>query len=256
MCKGPLPARRSSNPRGTWARRGTGYAFCVLPIAAIADDPFQHNGVDKVYHPYVQPLETEIEYRSVYQTDGNPLEDGVARHRFAIGRAITDRVFIEGYLIGKETPLDDFRLDAWELETRVQLTEQGEFWADWGVLFELERERSDSITETSAVILMEKEISPSWIATVNFGTEYEFGSDIDNEWDFDLAAQLRYRFSERFEPSLEFYSDEFTSAAGPVFQGVERLGFARKMYWEIGVLFPLNNTTPDSTYRFLLEFEF
>ena len=50
----------------------------VIPVAALADDPFQHNGVNKVYHPYVQPLETEIEYRSVYHTDGDPLEDGVA----------------------------------------------------------------------------------------------------------------------------------------------------------------------------------
>ncbi len=228
----------------------------MAPALAWADNPFQHNGVDKVYHPYVQPLETEIEYRSVLQTDGNPLEDGVAMHRFAIGRAISDRVFVEAYLIGKETPQDDFRLDGWELETRVQLTEQGEFWADWGVLFEYERERSESITEAAAVILMEKEITPFWITTLNFGTEYEFGSDIENEWDFDVAAQLRYRFSERFEPSVEYYKDEFTSAAGPVFQGVERFGIARKFYWEVGVLFPLNNTTPDTTYRFLLEFEF
>lgn len=232
------------------------YALGAVPVAGLADDPFQHNGVDKVYHPYVQPLETEIEYRSVYQTDGDPLEDGVARHRFAIGRAVTDRVFVEGYLIGKETPLDGFELYAWELETKVQLTEQGEFWADWGVLFELEKERSESITELAAVLLMEKEITPTWIGTVNFGTEYEFGSDIDNEFDFDVAAQLRYRFSERFEPGLEFYSDEITSAAGPVFQGVERFGIARKFYWEFGALFPLNKTTPDTTIRFMLEFEF
>ncbi|MEZ5491551.1 MAG: hypothetical protein R3F50_14715 [Gammaproteobacteria bacterium] len=228
----------------------------VIPGAALADDPFQHNGVDKVYHPYVQPLETEIEYRTVYHTDDDPLEDGVARHRFAIGRAVTDRIFVEGYLIGKETPLDDFRLDAWELETKVQLTEQGEFWADWGVLFEFERERSESITELGVALLMEKQISSTLIGTVNFGTEYEFGSDIDNEFDFDVAAQLRYRFSERFEPGLEFYSDEITSAAGPVFQGVERFGVARKLFWELGALFPLNDTTPDTTIRFMLEFEF
>ncbi|MCB1670433.1 MAG: hypothetical protein R3F41_03035 [Gammaproteobacteria bacterium] len=229
---------------------------CVLPVVALADDPFQHNGVDKVYHPYVQPLETEIEYRSVYQTDGESLEDGVSRHRLAIGRALTDRVFVEGYLIGKESPQDDFYLDRWELETKIQLTEQGEYWADWGLLFEFERARSESITETAAVVLMEKEVSPSWITTMNFRTEYEFGSDIANEWDFDVAAQLRYRFSERFEPSVEYYADEFTSALGPVFQGVERLGIARKFYWEAGVLFPLNDTTPDSTFRFMLEFEF
>lgn len=221
----------------------------------LADDPFQHNGVDKVYHPYVQPLETEIEYRAVYQTDGDPLEDGVARHRLSIGRAITDRVFVEGYVIGRETRQDDFRLDAYELETKIQLTEQGEFWADWGLLFEFERERSESITELGAALLIEKEFG-SWVGTLNFGTEYEYGSDISNEFDFEVAAQLRYRFSERMEPAVEWYEDEFTSAIGPVLQGLERLEGNRKVRWEFGALFPLNDTTPDQTFRLILEFEF
>ena len=155
----------------------------IAPAPGFADDPFQHNGVDKVYHPYVQPLETEIEYRTVYQTDDDPLEDGVARHRLSIGRAITDRIFVEGYLIGKKTPQDDFRLDAYELETKIQLTEQGEFWADWGILLEFEKERSESITELGAALLIEKEFG-SWVGTLNLGTEYEYGSDIKNEFDF------------------------------------------------------------------------
>ena len=96
----------------------------------------------------------------------------------------------------------------------------------------------------------------SWVGTLNLGTEYEYGSDIKNEFDFEAAAQLRYRFSEHFEPAIEIYADEFTYAVGPVFQGLERLDRNRKVHWEIGALFPLNNTTPDTTFRFLLEFEF
>ena len=227
----------------------------TITVPGFADDPFQHNGVDRVYHPYVQPLETEIEYRTVYQTDGDPLEDGVAQHRLSIGRAVTDRVFVEGYLIGKETSQNSLRLDAYEIETRVQLTEQGEFWADWGLLFEYEKERSDSVTELGAALLIEKEFG-SWTTTLNLGTEYEFGSDIRNEFDFELAAQLRYRLSERLEPGLEYYEDEFTSAIGPVLQGLERVGINRKLHWEFGAFLPLNNSTPDTTYRFLLEYEF
>jgi hypothetical protein len=226
-----------------------------VSLSAYADDPFQHNGVDKVYHPYVQPLETEIEYRSIYQTDDDPLEDGILRQRLGIGRAITDRVFVEGYLIGKKTRQKGFRLDAYELEARVQLTEQGEFWADWGVLFELERERSESVTELGAVLLLEKELG-AWVGTLNLGTEYEFGSDIDNEFDVNTALQLRYRYSERFEPALELYVDEFTSALGPVIQGLERFSGNRKVHWEFGTFLPLNNTTPDTVFRLLLEFEF
>ena len=73
---------------------------------------------------------------------------------------------------------------------------------------------------------------------------------------FEAAAQFRYRLSERLEPAIEWYEDELTSAIGPVLQGLERLDGNRKIRWEFGVLFRLNNTTPDNTYRFNLEFEF
>jgi len=58
------------------------------------------------------------------------------------------------------------------------------------------------------------------------------------------------------EPAIEWYEDEFTSALGPVFQGLERIGNNKKLLWELGILFPMNKTTPDNTYRFMLEYEF
>jgi len=236
-------------------KHSIGLCLSLAACYCLADDPFQHNGIDKIYHPYVLPLETEIEYRTIFQTDENSAEDGISRHQFSVGRSITDNVYMEGYLVGKETPQDKFRLEGYELETKIQLTEQGQYWADWGLLLELARERSESANEFATVLLTEKEFG-NWVGTLNFGAEYEWGSDIENEIDFQAAAQFRYRFSERFEPAVEWYEDEFTSALGPILQGLERLTGNKKVHWEIGALFPLNNTTPDTTFRFLLEFEF
>ncbi|MEX2129872.1 MAG: hypothetical protein WD772_00170, partial [Pseudohongiellaceae bacterium] len=69
-----------------------------------ADNPEQHNGIDKIYHPYVQPLEREFEYRSIYQTDSDPGEDDILRQRFGFGRSVSERIFVEAYLIGIKPP--------------------------------------------------------------------------------------------------------------------------------------------------------
>ena len=227
----------------------------LLTQSAFGDNQAQHNGVDKIYHPYVNALEKEFEYRVLYQNDGIPAEDDILRHRIGYGQAVNDRVFLELNILNINPPDGSSRLEAYELEARMQLTEQGEYWADWGIVFELERQRSDAVTELASTLLIEKEFG-SWTATANLTSEFEFGSDIDDELDTELALQARYRLSEHFEPAVEFYQDEFTSALGPVVQGLERVGINRKLHWELGVLFPLNHTTPDTTYRFLLEYEF
>ena len=52
----------------------------LLPCIAVADGIV----VAKIYDPYVQPLETEIEYRFVGQTDNQDLD--AEKHSLGIGR--------------------------------------------------------------------------------------------------------------------------------------------------------------------------
>ena len=234
--------------------------FAFLGLAAgsavWADEQAGHNGVDKVYHPYVQPLERELEWRSIYQWDDAANEDGLWQQRLGFGRSVSERLFIEGYVIGKNKAGSGFHLEEFELEALWQLTEQGEYAADWGVLFELNRSRRQNATELSSALLVEKELGQRFVATANLGLEYEFGSAIRNEFDVEFAGQLRYRLSERLEPTVELYKDEFTFATGTVLQGVERFSGNRKLHWEAGIFGALNDTTPDTTLRALLEFEF
>ena len=90
--------------------------------------------VDKVYHPYVYYHEREIEFRSLYAVDDNPLIDGIQLSRLSLGYAFAERLKGEVYLIGSNGPATDFRLSGYELELTWQLTEQGEYFADWGAL--------------------------------------------------------------------------------------------------------------------------
>lgn len=115
------------------------------------------NSIDKVYHPYVLPLETEIEWRTISQHDEDDALDNQQTHRLGIGSSFVENWFTEIYLIGEKSSTEDFEINAIEIEAKVQLTEQGEYAADWGLLFELERNFDSNLTEVAAGLLVEKE---------------------------------------------------------------------------------------------------
>ncbi|MFW5451787.1 MAG: hypothetical protein ACKE9I_09320 [Methylophagaceae bacterium] len=215
-----------------------------LPCLAIADS----SAIDKVYHPYVQPLERELEWRMISA-------DNEQVYRLGLGKSFSDRLFIEAYLIAEDKKHDDFTIMAYELEAKWQLTEQGEYSADWGIIAELEKKKNDNAWEVAAGIIVEKEWG-KWIGTANFWGIYEWGEDQDDELESVLALQARYRYSRFFEPAIEFYSGEKTRGLGPVLLGDINLGTGKKLHWELGAIIGLDSKTPDNTWRLLTEFEF
>lgn len=223
-----------------------------IPFAARADGLV----IDKVYHPYVEPLAREVEYRVLWidGADGDTVSDGW-RHRLGFGAAFLERFFAEFYFIANDNRGDDFSIDAYELELKWQLTEQGEYFADWGLLFELEKENDDDIYEYATTLLAAKEFG-QWTGTVNLSAIYEWGDSIEDEWETSLASQLRYRYRPGFEPAIELYSGESAKGLGPVAVGELRFTGRRKLHWELGVIFGLDSESPDQTVRGMLEFEF
>lgn len=226
-----------------------------LALAAITEVRADGFVVDKVYHPYVNPIEREIEFRSLYVVDDDPLVDGSQLHRLGFAHAFAERFRGEIYLIAEDTPEDSLSLAAYEFELKWQLTEQGEYFVDWGLLFEYELERDEDIQEFVSSVLVEKELG-AWNATLNLSAVYEWGDDISNEWESELAAQLRYRLSRGFEPALEIYSGDAFKGLGPVGVGQIRFGQGRKLRWELGVLFGVDRESPDQVLRAMLEYEF
>jgi hypothetical protein len=124
---------------------------CIYSAVIFADGVV----VDKVYHPYVLPNEKEVEWRLLsHQTSST---NNLAQ-RFAYGQSVLDDVMVEFYVVGERNIDGDFGLSAYEIETRWMLTEQGEYWADWGMLFEFEKEHNNDIWEVTSGLLFEKEI--------------------------------------------------------------------------------------------------
>jgi len=97
--------------------------------------------VDKVYHPYVLPNEREVEWRlNSHQKGSKSAGYKALGQRVAYGQAISENIMLEGYLVGERDELGDFSLSAYEIEMRWMLTEQGKYWSDWGLLFEIVKE--------------------------------------------------------------------------------------------------------------------
>jgi hypothetical protein len=209
--------------------------------------------LSRVYHPYVIPLERELEYRTLLQ-DTKTSSDLKQLQLLGYGQSFNENLFLEFYLISENTDGESAEISAYEVEALIQLTEQGEFWADWGLVFELEKVDSLSIWEVSSGVIIEKEWG-RWSTTANLFVIYEFGDDYDEEWHTAAALQLRYRHSRFIEPSLELFSSEYGSSIGPGLGGQLRFGL-QKLNWEVGLQLALDNDAPDTYWRFLIDFEF
>lgn len=224
----------------------TGLATAFSSTPACAD-------IRKIYHPYVEPLEKELEFITTHSYDAM---DNYANHYLlAYGQSVTDNVFLELSALAEKNTESDFDIEAYELESVLQLSEQGAQAIDYGVLIELERETKANISEIAATLLLETELGKSSL-TANLGLAYEFGSGIDNEYDRTGRLQWRYRYRPALEPALELYLDEYDKAAGPALVGLQRLALRQKLRWELGLLFALDKETPDTLLRAVLEYEF
>jgi hypothetical protein len=130
--------------------------------------------VNKVYHPYVTANEQEVEWRLFSHKESN---NNKLAQRFAYGQSLTDDVMLEFYLVGERDINDDFSLTSYELEARWMLTEQGEYWADWGLLFEIEKVQREKNWEVTSGLLVEKEFGRTSL-TLNAFIIYEWGNTI------------------------------------------------------------------------------
>ncbi|MFV8784002.1 hypothetical protein ACNKU7_16400 [Microbulbifer sp. SA54] len=230
--------------------------LAVTTNAALADGVV----VDRIYDPYVEAGETELEWRATRLRDGASEEseeealDGVHLHRLGIGYGFSERWFGEVYLIGEGSHEEDLSLAGVELEAKWQITEQGEYAADWGLLLEFERENDKDLSEVAVTLISSREWE-RWTGTANLEAIYEWGSG-EEELESALKLQGRYRWKAELEPALELYAGQDTFGLGPVLLGEIKLRPGHRMRWEVGAILGLTDESPDQSFRILLEYEF
>lgn len=216
--------------------------------------------IDKVYVPYVQPLEREVEYRALIEgndseADSSRIDHSRAKHKLGYGQSFAENWFAEFYVIGERSAGESFSVSEYELEAILQLTEQGEFALDWGVLFELERSAQDDVWEANVGLLGVKDFDKiSVVGNAFVGREW--GSDIESEFEVAGSLQVRYRLKPEFEPGIEWYSSQGTHAIGPVVLGRFSVVPRQKLFWQLGLIFGIASNTADKTLQLQIEYEF
>jgi len=213
------------------------------------------SAVDKVYHPYVEPQKRDLEYRVTGYNGGDDNPD-FQTHRLGFGYGVTNRIAVEGYLIGEKYGGNELALEAYELEMRWQLNEQGAAWLDSAMLFEMEHADDGSSSEIGTGFIAEKELDRRWSATANVIARYQFGDGVSDKLKGEAVAQARYRLSPSFEPALEAYWDDDMMAVGPAALGLVSLGGRNRLKWEAAALLAVEHDIADKVFRASLEWEF
>lgn len=222
--------------------------FALTSLTAWADGMV----VDKVYHPYVTANEREIEWRFMTsQTEDTSL----LTQRLGYGHAFREDVAIEIYMIGTRDTQSNFELSGYEIETRWMLTQQGQYWADWGLVAELEKQKAQDNFEASLGLLFEKEFGRTSL-TMNAFVIREWGDTVESEWETEFRLQYRYRYQPEIQPSIEIYAGEDFIGIGPGFMGVYRIEGQKQIKWDAGFITEIAHSGKNHTFRFAIEYEF
>ncbi|MBI5150284.1 MAG: hypothetical protein HZA28_05900 [Candidatus Omnitrophica bacterium] len=243
----------------------------AVPVAGIIVFIFLLSASDawatkKVYSPYVEKGELELEARGSINFDDRHDEDGTQKQKYALGYGVTDRWFTEVYgEVEKEYNDDgedfDFYFTEVEWENKFQLTDKGQYPVDVGFLLEYavsaEDKRADKLEWK---VLLAKEIGKTK-HYANFKFEHGVGGGHANETEGGFAWSSRYRLNEHFEPGFEYHAglgglnegrnfQEQDHQAGPVFYGA--LG---DFHYDLGYLWGVSKAAFDGELKWILEYE-
>ncbi|MSQ98227.1 MAG: hypothetical protein EXR85_02860 [Xanthomonadales bacterium] len=219
----------------------------------------QASASHKIYSPIVDFGETEFEFRGHYNFDDDANDndgvDGSGTYKFDVGHGFTPHWFTEAVLEYEQSGQEGGKLEAVEWENIIQLTEQGEYAFDWGVLLEYSHALEDDAADKFEFGPLVQTEFGRQVWTSNLILAAPLSGNEGVEWEF--ATRLQRRISPAFEPGVELYWSENELQIGPALLGQTRMGKGPSRFaWQAGILAGLTHSTPDLAVRFLVEAEF
>jgi hypothetical protein len=157
--------------------------------------------------------------------------------------------------------------DAIEWENRFQLTEPGQYFADFGLLVEIERPRDRAEGyELRLGPLMQKDFGRVQ-ANVNVLVERHYRASEPEETELGYQWQLKYRWQPAFEFGAQGFGEvgpwndwapahEQRHIVGPAIFGNFNLGGRQVLKYDAALLFKVSRAAPARTLRAQLEYEF
>lgn len=265
-----------SAPQPKKSGAGTGQkmaaAVFIMLSAGLLAWPQDAHAVKRVYLPYVEKGELEIEHKGQYRWDDDEDIDGAQAYLFSVGYNFTDVWFSEVGVELAKARHHDTKAEVIEWENRFQISETGAWWADTGLLLEYEFAlHGDDPDKIEGKLLFAKEVDV-FLHALNVTLESELGgtelndegAEVDQEHDLEggFSWSSRYRLRQEFEPGVEYHADfgslehgedfeEQKHQVGPVVYG--KIGPVK---YDAGVLFGVSDAAADVELKWIVEYEF
>jgi|SRR5579859_680488 len=230
-----------------------GIGTAAFSLAAMADDDFN------IYSPYVTQGQSEVEFRGHQVSDGDPTLQGERTYEISVAHAFTSWWRPEVYLGTYERqPGQPNSFDGHEFENVFQLSDAGQYWADFGFLASYERKSQPGVTsKVEFGPLIEKQVGHIR-QRLNFIWEKEVGGDADPKYAFRSAYLFTYSFTQALAPGFEAYYRPADSShqLGPALYGEIPSSSGNELEYSAALVFGLNKGAPNRTFVLRLEYEF
>lgn len=222
-------------------------------FTARADDDFI------VYSPYVTEGQSEIEFRAHQQFDADPDLSNERAYVFSVAHAFTGWWHPEIYVGSYERePGQANILQGYEFENIFQLTDQGEYWADFGFLGSYEYNKQPDVPGGLEFGPLFEKRDGRIDQRLNLIWEKELGGGADRHYEFRVSYAASYSFNPLFAPGFEAYyrPDDEAHQIGPALNGELASSRGNELEYSIAYLFGLNKGAPNRTLALRLEYEF
>ncbi|MFI4921515.1 MAG: hypothetical protein ACHQAZ_07725 [Gammaproteobacteria bacterium] len=228
-------------------------AAALTNLTAHASDDFN------IYSPYVTAGQSEVEIRGHQTTDSDPALQGERANEISIAHAFTSWWRPEGYLgMYERQPGSANTYVGHEFENVFQLTDAGEYWADFGFLASYEyKSQPGDVSTLEFGPLFEKQTGHIR-QRLNFIWEKQLGSGAEHKYEFRSAYLMTYNLGSGLAPGFEAYyrpSDQ-SRQLGPALYGEIPTSRGNEFEFSTALLFDLNKGAPNRTLALRLEYEF
>ena len=225
----------------------------------------------KIRSPIVEFRELEFEHFG--QTTFDRRKSGLSNNQFynneiEIGVLPFLKLGLEANL---EAPSgENLQYDATGVESFIQLTPQGKYFADFGFFIEVERPRQRGDEPEAEIVfgpLVQSEFGRigdiGMLHTFNLLFEKQIGHNASRATPIKLAWQSRLQIDPLFQPGIEYFGnvngdDPDQHRFGPVIASdllLSRFGLRGKLRSEIAYLAGLTAATERGTLRWHVEYE-
>ena len=221
----------------------------------------------KVYSPIVEKGEMGIEILGNTRIDDNNDDhDGFQFHELEYEYGVTNwwATSVTAGLIKQGE--DSLIFDTLGWENTLQLSEEGKYWIDFGVHFELELENESDKPDGFELRLLFEKTTSSYQHTGNINFEQQIGSQADESTELEYIWRSKKYINDHAAIGFEAYGalgeiKDFSPMKnqehiiGPAIYNEFMIGDI-KIESHLVWMFGLTDDSPDNTFRWQIEFPF